>query len=240
MRAIRRRIEHRQFLEARDRQAEHTIPAHKPVPQQYRPRDQRTVRSGQFRFVDPVQHQRRTGRTWRGLRRAAFRLNLKTGGAGDGNGAGLAFNAGAIEAANDQFRLVRIELLVVGDHQRVAAPGLLLQPDDPRVAGQFLAADVRAGKLDVLPARRHLDAEFLHALVEQPIPDRRAAAQQTVANGHQIEHLRRDARRKTLGREHQFPISLLGIERERFVAAPPAESVDRDLACANQRVSRRF
>ena len=76
--------------------------------------------------------------------------------------------------------------------------------------------------------RRHLDAKLLHALVDDRVPDRRAAAQQPVADGDQIEHIRRDPRRHPFRRQRQLPIRLLRTSiRQRLVCRGSRRPVNR-------------
>src|SRR5438552_14129984 len=102
-----------------------------------------------------------------------------------------------MEAADRKGRAFRIKLIIVGDDERVAAPRLVLQTNRPNVARNFLAPDVWAGELDVLAMRRELHLEFLHALIHETVTNRRAAADQTIANRHEIKDLGHDARGET-------------------------------------------
>ena len=94
--------------------------------------------------------------------------------------------AGQVERA-----ALGVKLVIVGDHQRVAAPGLVLERDGPHVGLLLLAPDVGAGELHVLPVRRQRDAKLLHALVEDAVTNRRAAPDQSVADGENGVSLQR-------------------------------------------------
>ena len=194
--------------------------------------DQRAVGLGQFGLVDAAER-------FGGLGLA----ELEAGSAGDGDAAGLAFDIQRVDTAQLERGLMRIELLVVGDDQRVATPGLVLQrdaPDDsvgvPRGASRIgcrchllLSADVRAGEVNVLPTCRQPEPEFLEALVDDRVTDGRAAPEQAVADCDEVENLGNDARLKFFSRERERPIGLVRDIGEQFVGAV-GEVVDRDFA----------
>ena len=62
-----------------------------------------------------------------------LRAELQIGGGGDGDGTGLAFRVHRVNAADGQRRIALrgIKLIIVGDHQRVTAPDLVLQANRP-------------------------------------------------------------------------------------------------------------
>ena len=192
---------------ARQLERERELAAGVAVGQQHGTRDERAVGVGQFGGVDLAQ------RLGDGLR-----LELEAGGGGDGDGAGLALDIEDVRARGVERGAAGIELVIVGDDERVAAPDLVLEADGPDVGRGLLAADVGAGELDVFPVRREFHAELLHALVEDSVADRRAAADLTVADGDEIEDLGEDARGQALGGERELPVGLVEEVAENFVA----------------------
>ena len=223
LRAVGDGIEHGRFLEACHIHDELIqVAGAIAIREQHGARNQRAVRPGQFILVNPLERFGRPGLA-----------QLQARGAGDGHTAGLAFDFERVNAAERQRRFARVELFVVSDHERVAAPGLVLEADAPkdiicvtrgasrigRRPHSLLAANVRAGELDIFPARRQLHLELLHALVDDDVTNRRAAADQTVADGHQIENVGNDAGREFFGREFQRPIRLVRNVSERLVGA---------------------
>ena len=104
-----------------------------------------------------------------------------------------------MNSRHGQRRALRIELIIVGDDERVTAPRLVLQPNRPDIATLFFAADVRAGELDVLPVCRNFHAKLLHALIDEAVANRCTAAHKSIADGDEIENLCDHARRQPLG-----------------------------------------
>ena len=163
------------------------------IRQHHGARDERAVGGGQFGLVHAPQ---RLGR--------GFGVELANCGGGDGDRTGLALDVHRVDAADGQRRACGVELIIVGDDQRVAAPDLVLQTNRPDVASLFLAPDVRAGELNVFAVRRHLYFEFLHALIHQTVTDRRAAADHAVADGDEVENIGHDARGELFAGDGKF------------------------------------
>ena len=158
------------------------------IREQHRARDERAVGFGKFSFVHATQ---RFG--------CGFGIQLQTRRRGDGDRTRLTFHIKRVNSRHRQRRTLRIELVIVGDDERITAPSLVLQTNRPDIAALFLAPYVRAGEFDVLPVGRNFDAKFLYALIDQAVTDRRAAADQSVADGDEIKNLRYHARGKSLG-----------------------------------------
>ena len=91
-------------------------------------RDEPAVGGGQFHFIHAPQA------VAHGLR-----TELQTRRRRDRDRAGLALDIHRVNAADGQGRALGIKLIIVGDDERVAAPRLVLQADDPNFAGQLVS-----------------------------------------------------------------------------------------------------
>ena len=178
------------------------------IREQHRARDERAVGFGKFSFIHAAQ---RFG--------CGFGVQLETRRCGDGDRTRLAFHIQRVNSRHGQRRALRIELIIVGDDECVTAPSLVLQPNRPHITALFLAADVWAGELDVFPVRRNFHAKLLHALIDQTVTNRRAAADQSIADGDEIKNLRDDARGKPLRAQGKFPIRRICGEGQQFIGA---------------------
>ena len=178
LRAVGHGIQHAQFFKTFCFEGQRIIAAGILPRERHRPGGHGAVGGGQFGFIHAMQ-------------RVASRLHiqLQTRCGGDGNGAGLALHRLRVNAADRQFRALGIKGVIIRHHQGVAAPGFVLQPDGPHLAGLFFAADVGSREIDVPAMRRHPDLKFLHALVRQAVANRRAAAHAAIANRHEVEHV---------------------------------------------------
>ena len=203
------------------------------IGEQHGPRDECPIRLGELSLVDEPE------RLCDGL---GFQLQAAR--RGQREAAGLAFHARRVGSGEIERRLLGVELVIVSDDERVAAPRLVLERDGPedgvgvrRGTGDddgrvgFLAANVRPGELDVLPMRRKLHAKLLHSLIDDAVAHDRAAADQPIANGDQVKNVRDDARRQTFGRESERPFAAIGGVGEQFVGTL-GQSRHRNLAQA--------
>ena len=127
-----------------------------------------------------------------------------------------------MDAADVERRLVRIELVIVGDHQRVAVPSLVLKADCPVGSLLIAPSDVWTRELNVFPMGRNLHAKLLHALIDDAISNGCASTDEAVADGREVEDFGNDARGHPFRRQLQGPIRLIRDEAKRC-RAPVSE-----------------
>ena len=121
-------------------------------------------------------------------RRAGRASSLEAGRRHEAERAGLALDAARVRAGQVERGAFGVELVIVGHHQRVAAPRLVLERDGPHVGPccslRRMLAPVNSTFLQCAGSG---DAELLHALVEDAVADRRAAAHDAVADRDEVE-----------------------------------------------------
>ncbi len=223
LRPVRHRVEDGDLVVARRVQRPCMVRSRVPGGVQHRTRDQRPVRFGQFHRIHRAQRIAQGSRHQR-----------QSGGRRDRDRPGLALRIRGVRPRGVHGPPLRVERRVVGHHQRVGSPDLVLQRDRPRVVAPVLAPDVRARELGVFPMGRDPDAELLHALVHQREPQRRAPADHAVPDRHQVEHVRDDARVEPVRRQRHPPVGAVGPERQQFVG-PFGERRRRQFARARGR-----
>ena len=195
LRAVCHGGQHGRFLVALHVHGQIVCAASVLIREQHRARDERAVGFGEFSFVHATQ---RFG--------GGFGVQLETRCRGDGDRTRFALHIQRVNSGHGQRRALRIELIIVGDDERVTAPRLILQTNRPDIAALFLATDVRAGELNILPVGGNFHAKLLHALIDQAITDCRAAAHESIADGYEIEDFRDHAGRKPFRTQRKFPV----------------------------------
>ena len=225
LRAVGHGIQHALLVEARRVRRESEVPAGVAPRQQHGPGAERAVGLGQLARVNGPQ---RLG--------GGLGLEFQVRRRRDRERTGLALDAVAMRAREVERGFLRVELVVVGDDERVTAPGFVLEGDGPHVRRLLLPPDVRPGELDVLPVRRQPHFELLHALIQDAEADGRAAAHEAVTDGDEVEHLGHDARGQALGGEGEFPIGGISSEGQRFITGSLTELRYRNLPRVGQRI----
>ena len=139
--------------------------------------------------------------------RHALGGDLQVEAARDADVAILRVDALGFDAA-DEDRARRAVGLGIRDEHVVVAGDLLPEPHGPEVAVGPRGQEVPADELDVLQLLRDPEGELVHGRARDVVPDSDAPVGQPLADRHEVEGLREDARRLLLREELERPAAL--------------------------------
>jgi hypothetical protein len=157
-------------------------------------------------------------------------FEFECGGGGDRDESGLTFDIECLGSGGIQCGAFRIELVIVGEHEGVAAPHLVLQRERPEVSLLVLATDAGAGELHVAPMGGNPDSKLLDSLVENAEPEGGASAHQAIADRDQVEHLGDDPGGQRFESNLHVPCRFLGTIGERLTLV----GAGRHFACTGE------